>query len=185
MIPLRSLLTEAGVLGVFAIGLYVSRAYKRRWHPSEIVTMYALGLLFEVLTSYMWDYHHIFLVYGFHIDHDISVLFPLGWAGLIMTVTPLAEHCWRRCRITSWWARHLVLMGVWLVVGDISETTFYNVGMIEYVRSDSTEMFFVLGQLPYFPPTMILVGYSLLHPFVTYFFQWMERGLARSASARG
>ncbi len=179
-------LTECAVLGVFVIGLLVSRHFKRRWHVTEIMTMYALGLLLEVLTAHMWTYHNVFLLFDFRVAHDISVLFPLGWAGLIMIATPIAESAWRRWNVGSWWSRHLVLVVVWLMVGDTSETIFYNLGMIEYVRNDATEMNFLLGQLPRLPPTMILlVGFGVLLPLVSHFFRWMERSLVRRATRPG
>jgi hypothetical protein len=173
----RALATEAGVLGVFLLGALVSRSLRRRWHGSEIATMYALGLLFEVLTAHMWTYHHIFLVFPFAVDRDISILFPLGWAGLIMTATPLAERVWERRRLTGRAARHLALAAVWLAVGGASEIAFYTAGMIEYVRTDATRVNFALGQLPHLPPTLVLLGYGLLQPFASHFFHWMEKGL--------
>jgi len=181
MITGRMLLTECGVLGVFVGGLLVSRCFKRRWHATEIITMYAFGLLFELLTADLWNYHNIFLVFPFRVDRDISVLFPLGWSGLIMTATPIAEYSWRRWKVNSWWARYLLIVIVWLVIGGISETTFYNVGMIGYVHNESTRVSFILGQLPYLPPTMILAGYGLIPPLVSYFFRWMENGVVRHA----
>lgn len=185
MITGRTLLTEGGVLGVFVIGLLVSRRLKRRWHATEIITMYALGLLFEVLTSSMWNYHNIFLVFPFHFDSDISILFPLGWAGLIMVATPVAEHAWRRWKVKSWLTRGLLLTAIWLAIGSISETTFYNAGMIEYVRTTETGVLYLLGQLPGLPPTMVLLGYGLLPPLISVYFQWMERGLARQVTIGG
>lgn len=139
--------------------------------------MYALGLLFELLTAHMWTYHHIFLLLPTRIDHDISVLFPLGWAGLIMTATPVAESLWKRWRLNGPIQRHLVLMAAWLLIGDLSETTFYRAGMIEYVNDSSTAANFCLGQWPGLPPTMVLVGYGLLQPFVTHYFRWLERDI--------
>ena len=66
--------TESSVLALFLIGLLVSIKLKRRWHVTEIISMYALGLLFEILTSHMWIYHNIFLIFPF--SEDISVTFP-------------------------------------------------------------------------------------------------------------
>src|SRR5690348_9629756 len=129
MIDLRSVLTEGGVLLVFLIGVVVSRALGRRWHPSEIFTMYALGLLFEILTAHMWNYHHIFLIFPTRIDNDISILFPFGWAGLIMTATAIAERVWALTDMRNLLGRHLLLAGIWLAIGDLAETTFYNIGM--------------------------------------------------------
>ena len=40
------------------------------------------------------------------------------------------------------------------------------------------EVNFILGQFPGLPPNMVLLGYGLLQPFVTYFLQWLEKGLA-------
>ncbi len=178
MIPWGAIATEAGVLCVFLLGLGISRLFRRRWHPTEIMTMYALGLLFEVLTAYMWEYHNIILVFPFLIADDISATFPLGWAGLIMTVTSLVERLWGRWRIKGWWRRHLILMSAWLVIGDVTETIFHNAGMFEYVRDEHTRINFVLGQFKPLPPTVVLLGYGFLQPFVTWFFLWMERGLS-------
>lgn len=181
MITLRMVLTEGAVVGVFLVGILVSRRFGRRWHATEIITMYVLGLLFEVLTAYMWKYHYIFLTYPIDIDGDISVLFPLGWAGMIMVTTTLAEVLWVSIGTKKWWSRHLVLMVVWLVIGDLAETTFYQIGMIEYVHNERTEVNFVLGQLPGLPPTMVLLFYGLAQPLFSQYFLWMERGLARRA----
>lgn len=176
MIP-PFILTEGVVLGVFFLGLYVSRKLERRWHPSEIVTMYCIGLSFEVLTAYMWQYRNISLLLSFPDTSDIAILFPLGWAGLIMTATSIVEYAWRRWNIKVWWKKHLVLMATWLVVGGSREIFFYNFGMIEYINNEYTQVNFLLGQVSYLPPFMILIGYSVLQPFISYFFQWMERGL--------
>ncbi len=184
LITPRSILTELGVLGVFLIGVLVSRKLKRRWHPTEVAVMYSLGLLFEVLTCHMWHYHYIFLIYPLYIANDISVVFPLGWAGLIMTATPIAEKIWKKARVKLWIMRHLILMGTWLIVGDTAETIFCNIGMIEYINNEATKVNFLLGQAPYLPPTVVLVGYGLLQPFVSWFLRWMELGLSeRKASS--
>ena len=185
MIPLRSLLTEGAVLGVFLAGLGVSRALRRPWTGGEVAVMYVVGLMFEVLTCYMWKYHHIFLILPTPLDDDISALFPLGWAGLLMATTSLAEAAWARWRGSGWWARHLILMGVWLLIGDLSETTFAGIGMIEYVRQPNTEINFALGRLPGLPPTMILVTYPVFMPWGSHFIRWLERGLrpAKRAAA--
>ena len=99
MITGAAVFNEGSVLAVFLIGLLVSIKLKRRWHITEIITMYALGLLFEILTSHMWIYHNIFLVFPF--AEDISVTFPLGWAGMIMTATTMAETLWRKFEIRT------------------------------------------------------------------------------------
>lgn len=177
--PLRSLATECAVLGVFALGLLVSRRLGRRWSPMELVLMYAVGLLFEVLTAFMWRYHHIAFRLPSRVDDDLSIFFPLGWAGMITGATAVAEWVWRRWRIRGWWRRHAVLMGVWLVFGDTAETIFHRIGMIEYVREPSTEINFLLGQIPGLPPTMILLCYGLVQPFVSKLFQRLERDLGR------
>ncbi len=176
MITTAMVLTEMGVLGVFLVGIVTSRVLRRRWHPSEILVMYALGLLFEMLTAHFWEYQDIFLVFPF--EQDISVLFPLGWAGLIMTATSFAEHLWARFGVQSRLRRHLLLMACWLVVGNTAEIIFYNAGMIEYLRGPRSEINFILGQVPYLPPFMVLVGYGMGQPFVSHFFRWMEGGLS-------
>lgn len=186
VIPLRSILTEGAVLAVFFVGIIVSRRFNRRWTGGELVVMYFIGLLFEVMTSYMWQYHHIFLILPTPIDSDISVLFPLGWAGMLMITTTLAEAMWARWKVARWWSRHLVLMAVWLVVGDVAETAFYNIGMIEYVREPRTEINFVLGQLPGLPPTLVLATYPIIQPLGSIFLRWLERGLrAEHVTRRG
>ena len=176
MITGTAVFNEGSVLAVFLIGLLVSIKLKRRWPITEIITMYALGLLFEILTSHMWIYPNIFLVFPF--AEDISVIFPLGWAGMIMTATTMAETLWRKFEIRTWWMKHVVLMLSWWVVGDIAETILYNTGLFDYARDASTELTFILGQVEPLPPTMILVGYGLLQPIVSYYFLWMEKGLA-------
>src|SRR5689334_8304475 len=148
MIDARAVLTEGAVLGVFGAGLAVSRLLHRPWRVAEILTMYVVGLLFEVLTCYMWRYHHLFLLLPWPLDDDISILLPLGWAGMIMTATPIAERLWRSWRARSGLERHLVLAAVWLVTGVAAETAFYRIGMIEYVRDPRTEVNFLLGQAP-------------------------------------
>lgn len=177
MIPLRSLATELAVLGVFAIGLLLSRRLGRRWSPMEILLMYGIGLLFEILTAHMWRYHHIAFLLPSRVDDDLSIFFPLGWAGLITGATSIAEALWRRWRVRGWFRQQAVLVVTWLLYGDIIETIFYRIGMIEYVRDPSTEVNFLLGQVPGLPPTMILIGYGLLQPFATRMFQRLERDL--------
>jgi len=172
-----ALAMEGGVFCVFIIGVLVSRLLGRRWHPAEVVFIYVLGLLFEVLTSYMWEYHHILVKLPLAVAGDISALFPLGWAGLVMMATALAERVWGRYRIGAWWARHLVLVVAWLVVGDTSETLFYNAGLFSYVRDERTAFIFAWGQAEPFPPTFILLGYGILLPFVSHYLRWLERGL--------
>lgn len=183
MIPLRSLLTEAGVACVFLSGLVVSRRLNRTWTGGELVVMYLIGLLFEVMTCYMWQYHHIVLIIPTPLDNDISALFPLGWAGLLMATTSLAEAVWARWRLVRWWSRHLVLMGLWLVVGDCSETIFAGIGMIEYIRDPRTETNFLLGRIPGLPPTMILATYPVFMPLGSQFIRWLERGFRAPALA--
>ena len=188
MINIRALFFKAAILAVFALGLLVARLFRRRWAASEISVMYVLGLLFEIVTGYMWNYHDIFIHFGSvfpaYFGGDISLLFPLGWAGWIMTCTTLAEEIWKRRAIRSWWARHLVLAAVWLIVGSAGETAFYRMGMIEYVRNDMTRVNFLLGQVPGLPPTMILVGYGILQPFFSHYFRWLESDMARATKNR-
>jgi len=179
MISWHAIRNEAGVLAVFLAGLLVAARCRRRWTMPEMIVMYALGLLFELLSAHMWNYHDILLILPTQIDNDVSVLFPFGWAGLIMIATSTTEALWRRWRMTSWWKRHAVLVVVWLVVGDLVETTFYRIGMIEYVNDESTKANFSLGQVPGLPPTMILVGYGMLQPFASHYMRWLERGLER------
>ena len=176
MVSGKEVFTESSVLAVFLVGLLVSAKLKRRWHTTEIITMYALGLLFEVLTAHMWIYHNIFLVFPF--SEDISVTFPLGWAGFVMTSTSIAETLWRRFEIETWWMKHVVLSASWLAVGGIAETVYYNGGLFDYVRDESAEIIFLLGQLEPLPPTVVLVVYGLCMPIVSQYFLWMERGLA-------
>jgi hypothetical protein len=189
----RAILVKAAILAVFAAGLLVARAYRRRWPPAEIAVMYLVGLLFEIVTGYMWNYHYIFIRYPsflpVNLGGDISLLLPLGWAGWIMICTTLAEEIWDRYRLLSTWSRHLALSAVWLVIGAAGETLFYRMGMIEYVRNDATRVNFLLGQAPGLPPTMILVGYGLLQPFFSHYFRWLETSLCQhrqrwSSSAR-
>lgn len=170
--------TESSVLAVFLIGLLVSIKLKRRWHVTEIICMYALGLLFEVLTSHMWDYHNIFLVFPF--SEDISVTFPLGWAGFVMAATSIAETLWRKYEIKTWWMQYIVLSGSWFVVGGTAETAYHNGGLFDYVRDGSTEIIFHLGQLEPLPPTVVLVVYGLCMPLVSCYFLWLEEGLAET-----
>ncbi len=177
MIPWRALGTEAAVLGVFLTGLLISRRLGRRWSGMELLLMYFVGLMFELYTAYMWHYHHILFLLPSQVDSDLSVLFPLGWAGLITGATAIAETLWRRWKVRGWWRQHAVLMLTWLAYGDVVETIFYRIGMIEYVRTPSTEVNFLLGQAPGLPPTMILIGYGLLQPFATRMFQRLERDL--------
>ena len=99
MITTRMILTECGVLAVFFLGLWVSHWLGRRWHATEMVAMYALGLLFELLTAHLWMYHNVFLVFRFEVAGDISILFPLGWAGLVMTSSLL--DCHPRIKLTD------------------------------------------------------------------------------------
>jgi len=179
VISTRAVLTECGVLGLFIIGLLLSYRYKRWWHPTEIIAMYSLGLLFEVLTAYMWIYHNIIFVFPFEIDHDISVFFPLGWAGMIIIATTLTETLWTAIGVRKWWSRHVWLSAVWLVFGGLTEITFHKIGMIEYVRDERTGVNFLLGQMPGMPPTMVLLFYGILPPLISQYFRWAERGLAR------
>lgn len=176
MISGAEVFTESSVLAVFLIGLLVSIKLKRRWHTTEIICMYALGLLFEVLTSHMWIYHNIFLIFPF--SEDISVTFPLGWAGFVMTATTIAETLWRKFEIKTWWMKHVVLSVSWLLVGGIAETIFYNGGLFDYARDASTGSIFILGQVEPLPPTVVLVVYGLLLPIVSYYFLWLEKGLS-------
>src|SRR6185436_11634639 len=118
-----------------------------------------------------------FLLIPTPLDDDISALFPLGWAGLLMMTTSLAEAGWARWKVTRWWGRHLLLMTVWWVIGDLSETTFAGIGMIEYVRQPNTELNFLLGRISGLPPTMILVSYPVFMPLGSHFIRWLERGL--------
>lgn len=173
MIDLRSVLTEAAVLGVFVCGVAVSRTLKRRWTVPEIVLMCAIGLLFELLTAHWWNYRHIFLLIPTPIDSDISALFPLGWAGLMMIATPAAERLRERWDLKPWWQGHLVMMGAWLVVGSISEATFNAIGMIEYI--DGPELRLLFGQLPGLPPTIYMIGYAFLPALIAQLFRWLER----------
>jgi hypothetical protein len=182
MITVRACLTEAGVLGVFLLGLLVSRSLGRRWHVTEIAMMYVIGLLFEILTAYWWTYRNIFILLPIPINRDISALFPLGWAGLNLISASIAERFWDMHDIKTWWKRHGVLMAVWLIVGSISEATFNAAGMMEYVDRPTRRL--LLGQLPNLPPTIYMVGYAFLPPVITQFFRWMERGLARTATER-
>ncbi|MFA6030348.1 MAG: hypothetical protein WC969_10880 [Elusimicrobiota bacterium] len=175
MIPLRSALTEAAVLAVFLGGIAVSRALKRRWSAPEVVLMCSIGLLFELLTAHWWNYRNIFILIPTPIDDDISALFPLGWAGLMMIATPVAERLRERWGLARWWQGHLVMMGVWLVVGSISEATFNAIGMIEYV--DRPQLRLLLGQLPGLPPTIYMVGYAFLPALIAQIFRWLERSL--------
>jgi len=184
VISLRSVLTEAAVFSVFLVGAGVSRWFKRRWTGGEIMVMYFMGLLFEVMSSYMWHYHYLFLLLPTPVAPDISVLQPLAWGGLIMTATPLAESAWSRWKVTRWWKRHLILMGIWLLVGGVAETVFYDIGMTEYVRQPNTEYNFIFGQLPGFPPTLILAAYPLVQPLGTVFLRWLERGLQSPGAPR-
>jgi len=171
---LKPVLIELGVLGVFLTGLVLSRMLKRRWHPSEIIIMYVFGFLFEVLTAHMWSYLNVFLTFSFTVAKHISILSPLGWAGLVMGTTAIAERLWKRFRIRNRVARHCVLMMAWLLLGGGFEITFYNVGMFEYIRSQSTQVNFVLGQLPHMPPNMVFLGYFLIMPFISQYFRWLE-----------
>jgi len=180
VIDARAVATEGAVLGVFGIGWLVSRALRRPWRAAEVLTMYMVGMLFEVLTCFMWQYHHIFLVLPWPLDNDISILFPLGWAGMIMTATPVAERLAARWRARSGLARHLVLAGVWLVIGAAAETTFYRIGMIEYIRDARTEVNFLLGQAPGLPPTLVLLCYGITQPFFSRYLQWLERAPRRA-----
>ena len=181
MMPWRSVGTELAVLGVFATGLLISRRLGRRWSGMELLMMYFVGLLFEVLTAYIWRYHHIMFLLPSKVDDDLSIFFPLGWAGLITAATSTAEWLWRRWNVRGWWARHGVLTVVWLACGDTAETIFYRIGMIEYVRDPSTGVNFLLGQVSGLPPTMILLGYGVLQPFASRMFQRLERDLARGS----
>jgi hypothetical protein len=181
VIPWRSLATEAAVLGVFAAGLLVSKTLRRRWSPMEIVLMYAVGLLFEILTAFMWRYHHILFVLPSRVDDDLSIFFPLGWAGMITGATAVGERLADRWRVRGAWGRHGVLALAWLVIGDLAETTFHRIGMIEYVRSPDTEFNFWLGRVPGLPPTMILLGYGIFQPFASRLFQRLERDLRGGA----
>lgn len=176
-VTLRAIATEAGVFGVFLVGLLISRALRRRWHPAEVAVMYLAGLLFELLTAHFWTYHHIFLVLPTRVDLDISIIFPLGWAGFVMAVTAVTEEGWRRWRMRRIWARAAWMALVSLTVGDAFETFFYRIGMIEYVRSEETRVAFILGQLPGLPPSMILSNYAIVLPCFVLFFRWLERGL--------
>jgi hypothetical protein len=179
MIPWRTVGTEAAVLAVFAFGLAVSRRLRRPWAAPELVLMYALGLLFEVLTAPMWRYHWIALRLPFWGDGDISAAFPLGWTGWILAATAIAERWWRAAGFVRWWTRHLALMAVWLVLGGAGETFFYRIGMIEYVATGPGRVNFVLGQAEGLPPTAVLLGYGGLPPLVSQLFRWLERALAR------
>ncbi len=141
MITPQALMTEAGVLAILICGFLASRALGRRWHFTEVMIMYTLGLLFEILTSHMWRYHNIFLLLPLLCAEDISILFPLAWAGLVMTATAMAEYIWRRHTVTRM-GRHAIMMLVWFLIGNIFETLFYNVGVIEYVRDEHTAINF-------------------------------------------
>ena len=147
--------------------------------------MYVMGLLFEIFTSHMWTYNHIFIVIPVPGAKDISALFPLGWAGWIMVTTTVTQVLWKLLRAERWWVRHLVLMGVWFVVGGAAETTFYRIGMFEYVNDASTRINFLLGQWGGLPPTMILLGYGGLPPLVSQFFLWMERRMTKISDRMG
>lgn len=175
MITLRMLMTEAAVLAVFPLGLFLARRLGRGWHLSEIVILYGVGLLFEILTAHMWTYHHVFLVLPTPIDSDISLLFPLGWVGFVLTATALAEYFWKKFKAQRWWVRHGILMLTWLPVGLIGEIIFYRIGMIEYI--DPRRL--ILGQLPFLPPTLYLIGYAITPPFFSQFLLWLERDLSQ------
>jgi len=184
MLTGRALLNESLVLGVFVLGLAVAARSRRRWRWPDIVVMYLMGLLFELLTAHMWRYHDIFLILPSSIDDDLSVLFPLGWAGWIMTTDAVAGRLADRGRIRSWWARHLVLMGVWLVIGDAAETLFYRIGMIEYIRDEATRVNYLLGQIPGLPPTVILAGYAVVPPLAVQFMRALSATAPRAGRAR-
>lgn len=180
----RAVLNESLVLGVFALGLVLAARGRRRWRWTEIVVMYLMGLLFEVLTAHLWRYHDLLLVLPGPIDDDLSVLLPLGWAGWIMTTHAIAVRLWERWRIRSAWTRHLVLMGVWLVIGSAAETLFYRIGMIEYVHAESGGMLFVLGQIPGLPPTNVLLGYAGIPPVAVQFMRALAASPGPGARAR-
>jgi len=171
----RAVLSESAILGVFFLGLFLSRWLGGRRHPSELVLLFAVGLLFEILTAHLWTYHHVFLVLPTPIDSDISVMLPLGWTGLVLFSTAAAERVWARWGLSRWWAKHGVLAGIWLLCGAVGETFFYNIGVIEYI--DIPARVFILGQLKPLPPTNYLVGYALVPPLFSQFLLWLERGL--------
>jgi hypothetical protein len=181
MTDFSALFVKAAILAVFAASLLVARIFRRHWPPAEISVMYLLGLMFEIATGYMWNYHHLFIrfpsVFPAYFGGDISVLLPFGWAGWIMICTTLAEEIWDRWRVRRLFARHLILAAVWLIIGSAGETLFYRIGMIEYVKNDMTRVNFLLGQVPGLPPTMILAGYGLLMPFFSHYFRWLERSM--------
>lgn len=180
MISARSVLTEAAVAGVFAFGLVVSRRLGRRWTWAEVCVMVLMGLLFELVTARMWTYHHVFILLPTFIDSDISALFPVGWAGLVMAATSCAERAWARKGVVHPLGRHLVLMLCWLAFGAVTEAVFYRIGMIEYVDIPGRRL--LLGQLPGLPPTVYMAGYSIIPPAFSQFLLWLERGLRPQAS---
>ena len=173
----RALFNECAVLAGFLLSLAVAFRWQRRWAVTEIILMYAIGLLFELLTCFLWQYHDIAFVIPTPIDNDISALFPLGWAGWVILTTTLAEVLWRRWSIASWWARHLVLMALWLAVGDVAETFYYRRGMIEYLQTPHASLLYAWGQVPGLPPTLVLLGYAQLPPLVSQLFRRLEQAL--------
>lgn len=176
---LRSLFTEFGVLGMFGFGLAVSRACHRSWSPAVTSLMCVVGLLFELLTARFWNYHHIVFRLPNPCDADISALFPLAWAGLLMASTSLSETLARRMRLRSRLSRHAMLMAAWFVIGNLFETIFFNIGVIEYARGEHERILFMLGQAPYLPPFAVMLGYGVFPPLVSRLFMAINRPAPR------
>lgn len=85
---------ELGIVLLFILGIILSLVADVQYALLKGITMFGIGLFFEVLTEPLWTYSKDlqdsrWCVQGI----DINYLFPLGWIGLILSACALNQFC--------------------------------------------------------------------------------------------
>lgn len=161
-VSLHAFLDEIGVIGIFISGVLLSSKLQRPFKLSVIFWLYIFGLTFEIIFEDKWVYKHIV----FAIRDDISITFPLGWVGLSMICITLSEFLYCKVKAVSIVEirdnlLHRFDIVIWILIGTISETTFYRTGMIDQYCG-----YYFMGMSPLGPPWIILIFYGIFPGFV-------------------